>query len=74
MSGTFQFVALPSEQFVPLFGRNDSELEAMGARRLVVDENPGFPCRVTPADAEVGEIPMMFGHRLLSCAAMTRRP
>ena len=103
MSGTFQFVALPSEQFVPLFGRNDSELEAMGARRLVVDENPGFPCRVSLVDAEVGEtvlalpflhhdvpspyrasgpifvrqgvqtatpevdeIPMMFGHRLLS--------
>lgn len=55
MNGAFRFVALPSERFATLFGRSDAELEAMGARRLVVDENPGFPCRVSLADAEVGE-------------------
>lgn len=55
MSGSFQFVALPSERFVPLFEQNDEELQGVGARRVLVDEKPGFPCRVSLVDAEVGE-------------------
>jgi len=53
--GSFRFIALPAERFSALFDRTDAELEAMGARRMVVDEKPGFPCRVSLADAEVGE-------------------
>ena len=48
-------MALPYEPFQPLFDRTDSELGAVGARRMVVDEKPGFPCRVSLVDAEVGE-------------------
>ncbi|MGE0454861.1 MAG: DUF1203 domain-containing protein [Vicinamibacteria bacterium] len=55
MSTSFRFVALPSDGFEPLFGRSDAELAAIGARRMIVDEKPGFPCRVSPADAKVGE-------------------
>ena len=55
MTPSFQFIALPSEQFTPLFSQSDEQLKAMGARRMVVDENPGFPCRVSLADAEIGE-------------------
>jgi hypothetical protein len=55
MSDSFQFIALPSEQFASLFGLGDTELQASGARRMIVDEKPGFPCRVSLADAEVGE-------------------
>jgi hypothetical protein len=55
MSESFQFIALPAEQFAPLFSRSDAELRALGARRMTADEKPGFPCRVTLADAEVGE-------------------
>jgi len=106
VSRSFQFIALPSEDFAPLFDQSDAELEAMGVRRMVVDEKPGFPCRVSLADAEVGEtvvlvnfthhdvptpyrgsgpvfvrrgvetatpamgeIPLMFRHRLLSLRA-----
>jgi hypothetical protein len=32
----------------------------MGARRVVVDEKPGFPCRVSLADAEVGETVLLL--------------
>ena len=60
MNGSFQFVALPSERFAPLFSRSDGELEAIGARRMVVDEKPGAPCRVSLADAEVGETVVLF--------------
>lgn len=55
MSGSFRFVALPAERFAPLFVRSDAALQALGARRMVVDEKPGFPCRVSLVDAEVGE-------------------
>lgn len=55
MNTSFRFVALPYEIFSPLFDRSDAELAASGAARWVVDEKPGFPCRVSLADAEVGE-------------------
>lgn len=52
---SFRFKGLPSDQFAPLFKLSDSELEVRGFRRMTVDEKPGFPCRVTLADAEPGE-------------------
>lgn len=55
MSTSFQFLALPAAQFASFFSQTDAELKAVGARRMVVDEKPGFPCRVSLADAEVGE-------------------
>lgn len=54
-TAAFRFVALPAESFAPLFDLTDAELRAIGARRWVADEKPGFPCRVSLADAEVGE-------------------
>lgn len=32
----------------------------MGARRMLVDETPGYPCRVSLADAEVGETVLLM--------------
>lgn len=55
MPAPFQFVALAAEPFAPLFGRSDAELAALGARRMVVEETPGTPCRVSLVDAEVGK-------------------
>jgi hypothetical protein len=51
----FRLVALPSEAFDPLRALGDAELRARGARRMRVDEMPGYPCRVSLADAEPGE-------------------
>ena len=67
-STRFQFVALPSTPFAPLFDLSDEELAARGARRMVVDESPGFPCRVSLADAAVGEtvILLPFTHHDVS--------
>jgi hypothetical protein len=55
MSESFRLVALPTERFAPLFTKSDAELQAVGARRIIVDEKPGYPCRVSLVDAEVGE-------------------
>lgn len=55
MPTSFQFVALPFEPFASLFEASDAALAAIGARRVAVDETPGFPCRVSLVDAEIGE-------------------
>jgi hypothetical protein len=55
MDPSFKIVALPSERFAPLFSQTDGELQTLGARRMVVDKTPGYPCRVSLTDAQVGE-------------------
>ncbi len=52
---SFRISGLPAEQFAPLFDLSDTELAGMGALRQVVNHKPGFPCRVSLADAELGE-------------------
>ncbi len=60
MSDRFQIVPVPYEKFAPLFKLGDSELQSLGACRITVDEKPGFPCRVSLADAEVGETVLLL--------------
>ena len=60
MSDSFRFVALPHERFEPLFQLDAAALVAVGARRVVVDEKPGYPCRVSLVDAEVGETVLLL--------------
>jgi len=58
----FQISALPLEPFLPLFSLTDDELLARGARRCVVDAKPGYPCRVSLRDAEIGEKVILLTH------------
>ena len=51
----FQISALPVKQFEHLFGADDDVLSAHGVKRMVVDEFPGFPCRISLKDAALGE-------------------
>ena len=55
MTNCFRIVGLPLAKFTPLFSLSESELEQKHARRLIVDAKPGFPCRVSLEDAELGE-------------------
>lgn len=52
---TFRITGLPAERFQPLFEMTDDELSARNIRRRVADAKPGFPCRVSLEDAEIGE-------------------
>ncbi len=52
---SFQIVGLPVDAFSPLFSLTDRELGELNVRRMVATEKPGFPCRVSLADAEIGE-------------------
>lgn len=60
MEKSFQIVALELSLFSHLFTKNNEELEKIGIRRLQVNEKPGFPCRVSLADAEIGETVLLL--------------
>jgi hypothetical protein len=51
----FQLYGLADEPFAALFELSDEALLAQGALRRIATESPGFPCRVSLQDAEVGE-------------------
>jgi hypothetical protein len=52
---SFQLYGLSFEPFVSLFALSDEELLAHNARRVFADAKPGYPCRVSLEDAEIGE-------------------
>ncbi len=51
----FQISALDVDQFSHLFGQEDHVLARSGVQRVLADSCPGYPCRVSLQDAEVGE-------------------
>ena len=59
---TFQILALPSERFAPLFSLSDADLKARNIVRQTVTESPGTPCRVSLADAAVGETVLLLNY------------
>lgn len=59
---TFQIHALPAEPFAALFTLTDAELAQRNAVRQTVTEHPGIPCRISLADAELGETVLLLNH------------
>ncbi len=51
---SFRVLGISPEPFRALFNLSDAELQAQGARRVYAD-GPGYPCRVSVAQAEPGE-------------------
>jgi Protein of unknown function (DUF1203) len=52
----FRIRGLPAEQFNHLFALPDRELARQGAIRQIADaRRPGYPCRVSLADAQAGD-------------------
>lgn len=62
MPASFRFVALDPAPFAPLFALDDHALAARDVRRVVVDAHPGYPCRVSLADAAIGETVLLLPH------------
>ncbi|WP_308915018.1 DUF1203 domain-containing protein [Jannaschia sp. LMIT008] len=63
---TFRIEALSPEPFAHLFLCDDDTLRRHRARRMVVDANPGTPCRVSLEDAQVGETVVLVNHTHLT--------
>lgn len=51
----FRLVGIDHEQFQPLFGLSDDRLNALSAKRCFATTHPGFPCRISLEDANLGE-------------------
>jgi hypothetical protein len=51
----FQISALPKSKFEHLFSLSAEDLARHGAVRQTAAKRPGYPCRVSLVDAEVGE-------------------
>jgi hypothetical protein len=51
----FQIAALEHERFAKFFAMSDGELARNLAVRMTATKKPGFACRVSLADAEIGE-------------------
>lgn len=52
---SFRIHALAAEPFGPLFALPDEALRARGIRRVVAEDRPVHPCRVSLQDAREGE-------------------
>jgi Protein of unknown function (DUF1203) len=59
---TFRITGVDPAQFKNFFGKSDEELAALGARRVVVDGNPGFPDRIEMRDLDVGETALLVNY------------
>lgn len=62
---SFRLVGLPFAPFSHLFALSDAELSVCNARRVVATTKPGFPCRVSLIDADIGDelILLPFEHQ-----------
>ena len=61
----FRISGLPASQFAEWFALSDAELAARHAVRRIADSNPGFPCRISLTDAEVGEEVLLINYEHL---------
>ena len=59
---TFQIESLRPDGFAALFAMSDEDLAGYNARKMVVTAKPGTPCRVSLADAEVGETVVLVNY------------
>ncbi len=68
----FQIKPLAKQQFAHLAGLSSEELNAIPAVRMVATKKPGFPCRVSLQQAEVGEEVFLLNYEHQSAATPYR--
>jgi len=65
---SFQVSGLPLAPFARFFGLSDAELAEQNIVRHTANATPGFPCRVSLRDAEVGETLLLLNYEHLGVA------
>jgi hypothetical protein len=58
----FQLHGLEPSSLLPLFELDEQALRGMGAVRRIADESPGYPCRISLQDADVGDELLLLHH------------
>ncbi len=59
---TYTITGLDPTAFSDLFGMSDADLEKHDAMRVTATSHPGFPCRISLQDADVGETVILLHH------------
>lgn len=62
MRNNFQMVALSETNFSYLFSMNHEELQHIGAVKMIADTKPGYPCRISLKDAEIGDTVILLNY------------
>ncbi len=68
----FQIRALDERPFHHLFGEVPEVLARQGIQRMTVDHHPGYPCRVSLKDVEIGETVLLMNYEHLPVASPYR--
>ena len=61
----FRILGLDPRPFAAWFALDDAELRRRRAVRCIADARPGFPCRVSLADAQEGETVLLLNYEHL---------
>ncbi|RVT43254.1 DUF1203 domain-containing protein [Sphingobium algorifonticola] len=59
---TYRITGLHPSIVLPYRGLDDLALRTFGACRIIADNTPGYPCRITLEDAQPGEPLILFHH------------
>jgi hypothetical protein len=68
----FQISGLDEGHFRYLFGQDAEELAKYGVERMTVESQPGYPCRVSLKDVEIGETVLLMNYEHLPMASPYR--
>lgn len=63
MKRNFQIEAIDYSEVKHLFQLSDEKLAEINAVRMIVDNKPVYPCRVSLQDAEIGEEVILFPYK-----------
>lgn len=63
---SFRISGLPAGQFAHWFTLSDAELQQRNAVRRVADSKPGYPCRISLTDADIGEEVLLINYEHLA--------
>ncbi|OJJ22437.1 hypothetical protein BKI52_07080 [marine bacterium AO1-C] len=69
MKHNFQIKGIDRANIEHLFQLDEAELAQLDAVKMMVDHKPGFPCRVSLQDAEIGEEVLLFSYDHLKVAS-----
>ncbi|MEM6379803.1 MAG: DUF1203 domain-containing protein [Bacteroidota bacterium] len=62
MKYNFIISGIQQKEIQHLFDLDEQALKARGITKIVVDEKPGYPCRLSLEDAEIGEEILAFNY------------